>query len=247
MKRIFYLFMTVTLLATCDSGGDSNLMATPTGKGGSMARFALGTNHLYVVDNNAINVYEIADNGALTKVNTVDIGFGIETIFVRSNKLFIGARDAMYIYDISTPTSPQNISHYSHIVSCDPVVVNGNYAYVTLRVRNECHAAGNDALEIINIEDLSAPYLLKSYEVETPYGLGVDGNTLFLCEGDHGVNIYDVSNPLDISLIKKYSDIHAYDVIPNNGVFIMTGNDGIFQYNYSDPSNIQLLSHIAIQ
>jgi hypothetical protein len=245
MKNILYLVILSVLFVSCEEGGEGRMPTTQQGKGGSMARFAMGPNHLYVVDNNSIAVYQTKENGALERVNTIDVSFGIETIFARGNSLFLGATNAMYIYDISEPAAPQYLSTYSHIVSCDPVVVEGDLAYVTLRV-GSCHFAGSDVIEIINISNLNAPYVLKSYEVETPYGLGVDGNALFLCEGDHGVNIYNVADPTDMKLIKKYPDVHAYDVIPNNGVFIMTGNDGIFQYDYSDLSDIQLLSHIAV-
>jgi hypothetical protein len=246
MKNILYFLLIPAILFSCADGGDAGRQPTnPTGKGGSMARFAMGGDYLYVVDNNSIAVYHRQANGALERVNTVDMSFGIETIFARENNLFLGAKDAMYIYDISDPAAPAYLSTYSHIVSCDPVVVEGDLAYVTLRV-GSCHSAGRDALEIINISDLTSPYVLQSYEVATPYGLGIDDKILFLCEGNHGVNIYNAENSMDIKLIKKYPDIHAYDVIPNDGIFIMTGNDGIFQYDYNDPSNIKLLSHIAV-
>jgi hypothetical protein len=221
-------------------------MSTPTGQGGSMARFALGPNHLYVVDTYNVKVYEINDSGSLVEKTIVQAGFGIETIFIRGEDLFLGANDAMYRYSITDPEIPKFVSRYDHIISCDPVVVNGNYAYVTLRIDVSCRAAGQDALEIIDISNPSSPQLVKSYAVTTPYGLGIDGNTLFLCEGNNGLKIFDVTNPTSISLIKHYPSINSYDVIPRWGTLIMTGADGIFQYDYTDLSDVRLLSHIAV-
>ena len=37
-------------------------------------------------------------------------------------------------------------------------------------------------LHVVDISDLSNPSLIKSYEFEHPLGLGVDENTLFLCD-----------------------------------------------------------------
>jgi hypothetical protein len=235
------------MMFSCEGGESDARISNPQGKGGSMARFALGTNHLYVVDDYAIKVYEISSNGALVFKKRVDAGFGIETIFVRGSDLFLGANDAMYTYDISAPDSPTFVSRYSHIFGCDPVVVNGNFAYVTLRVGNVCRSAGTDALEIIDISDPASPTLMQSYNVNTPYGLGIDGTTLFLCEGDNGMRVFNVSNPTEIAEIKHYTGIHAYDVIPNGGVLVMTGDDGIFQYDYTNLSDIKLVSHIGVQ
>ena len=81
-----------------------------------------------------------------------------------------------------------------------------------------------------------------------PYGLGIDNNLLFVCDGSAGLKIYDASNPYNIDQhqLKVYTDIHAYDVIPLGDILIMTGNTGLFQYDYADPENISLISVIPI-
>ena len=215
------------------------------GKAGSMARFALAKDHLYVADKTSIKVYQLSSDGSLTKTGTVEAGFGIETIFATDKNLFLGAEDGMYLYSIEDPANPQFISGYNHILACDPVVVQGQYAYVTLRV-SSCRTFGFDALEIIDIKDLANPTRVSSYATESPYGLGVDKNLLFLCQGDGGLKVFDITNPKSIAEIKHYPSIHAYDVIPNDGVLLLTGNTGIFQYDYADAQNIRQLSHIPV-
>src|SRR5690606_21363599 len=89
--------------------------------------------------------------------NTVSIGFDVETIFPYGEKLFIGSASAMYIYDISDPKNPARQGTVSHIRACDPVVADGNYAYVTLRNNNSgCGGSQN----ILNIYDISAGKIL---------------------------------------------------------------------------------------
>jgi hypothetical protein len=114
------------------------------------------------------------------------IAWDIETIFPHKQNLFIGSSSGMYILDISDPASPSKISTYQHIRSCDPVVVDDQYAYVTLRSGTICQGFTNQ-LEVIDISDLTAPTLLQTYPMTNPHGLGVDGKTLFICDGSDGL------------------------------------------------------------
>lgn len=243
-STIFWLITASVFLWSCEAG-ELNL-APSTRKSGSTARFAINHDHLYVVDDKSLRVFEISSSGALSQQDNIFVSFGVETIFALGNNLFLGANDAVYIYDIEDRDHPKFVSRYAHIIACDPVVVQGNFAYVTLRIRDNCRTSGEDALEIIDISNPSMPTLVSSYTMQSPYGLGIDGEALFVCEGDKGLKIYQAANPTSIQLLGQYSGFHAYDVIPNDGVLILTGNDGIFQYAYQDPLNITLLSHIAV-
>ena len=153
----------------------------------------------------------------------------------------------MLVYDISSPASPTYVSTFWHMTSCDPVVVQDTIAYVTLRGGNMCGNNLNE-LDVVSIADLMEPTLLKAYPLSGPYGLGIDENILFVCDGDAGLKIYDVSDPLSIdeNMLAHFPDINAYDVIPVNGVLILIGENGIYQYDYQDIENIQLLSTIII-
>jgi hypothetical protein len=243
MKKILILMVFIAMVS-CDedsSGGPGQL----TGKGGSMARFTVNNTHLYTVDNESLNVYQLLENGGVVKINDKYLGFGIETIFATEKELFIGSTTAVYIYDITNGANPQLLSQYSHILSCDPVVVQDTIAYVTLRNGSACRPNGNSSLDILNVKDLTEPQLIGSYFMESPYGLGVDGNTLFVCEGQNGLKLFNVTNPKNLAIKSVYTSIDAYDVIPNNGVLIVTGKDGIYQYDYSS-GNLQLLSHLNV-
>lgn len=237
------IFLAVLGVSCEDSDGTTNSL---TGKGGSLARFAVTSTHLYSVDDESLNVYQMMENGSLEKINAAFLGAGVETIFARDHWLYIGTIDEMIIYDIINPASPLFVSSYSHFVACDPVVVQDTLAFVTLRTTS-CRAANFNTLEIINIQNPQNPVLLSSYSLESPYGLGVDGDLLFVCEGDRGLKVLNVSDPFNAVLIKKYTDMDAYDVIPNDGVLVLTGKDGVVQYDYSDHMAITKLSTIAVQ
>lgn len=237
--------------AILSANGDAGINATTTapGQGGSMARFTIASHYLYCIDNNAMNLVDISDARSPVIWNKLNIGFNIETIFPYGNKLFIGSRNGMYIYDNSNPSSPVLLSQYSHVTSCDPVVVEGGYAYVTLRSGTPCQGFTNE-LEVINISNPSQPTLVKQYPMYNPHGLGIDKGILFICDGDAGLKVYDASdiNAIDKHLLKHYGSVQAYDVIPvgSANVLIMIGNDGLYQYDYSNVENIQLLSEIPV-
>ena len=140
-----------------------------------------------------------------------------------------------------------HISTYQHVRSCDPVVVDDRYAYVTLRSGTECQGFTNQ-LEVIDVDNLESPQLVKVYPMTNPHGLGIDDNTLFICDGDDGLKAYDATdvNTIDQNMLAHYKDINAFDVIPFNDILMMIGSDGIFQYDYSNPEDIRLLSKIDI-
>lgn len=217
------------------------------GKAGSMARFALYSDYLYALNGSEMQLMDISKPAFPETGNKINVDWGIETIFPYGDKLFIGSQNGLFIYDNQNPEAPRKLSQINHVQSCDPVVVDDKYAYVTLRSGTECMGFTNQ-LEIIDIQNLSNPTLLKTYPMDNPHGLGKEGNTLFICDGASGLKIYDSKDILDITgnQLAHYKDIDSYDVIPLGGTLMMIGKDGLYQYDYSDTKNIKLLSTIPI-
>jgi hypothetical protein len=228
--------------AAAGGSGKSN-----TGTGGSLARFMVYDDFLYAVDNYSLRLFTISTPSNPSVVKEMYVGWNIETLFPYENKLFLGSTNGMYIYSLEDPANPVFISQFRHASSCDPVVVSGDYAYVTLRAGNLCGDL-NSQLDVIDIKDLQSPVLLQEYPMEEPYGLGIDDTLLFVCDGEAGLKIYSAADPMSIDQhkIAQYKDIQAFDVIPVGELLIMIGTDGLYQYDYSDPANIRELSVIPI-
>ncbi len=224
-----------------------NVSGEGIGVGGSMARFTLYDQYLYAVDISMLRLFNISAEASPVLEKEFSIGWNIETIFPYDEKLFIGSRTGMIIYGLEDPSNPEYISEFWHASSCDPVVVEGDYAYVTLRAGNLC---GNNEsqLDVIDISNISNPRLIKEYPMVEPYGLGIDNSVLFVCDGDAGLKIYNASDPMEISsnMLINYPDINAFDVIPLGDVLLLIGIDGLYQYDYADLENIYQLSHIPI-
>jgi len=220
--------------------------ASQSGVGGSMARFTISGDYLYAVDNRDLMTFDVSST-TTQKVNRQYVGWLIETIFPYNNHLFIGSVNSMYIYDLSNPASPNQLSVFRHATACDPVVVEGNYAYVTLRSGENCpNVQGNDQLEVIDVSDLKNPKNIGIYEMINPHGLGIDNGRLFISEGDYGLKLMDASDPFNIKEVRHIKEIKTFDVIPLNGVLMVTGESGIIQYDYTQAPELKHLSTIPV-
>ena len=245
MKSIVYSLILIALFSACSKSDSA--VSPGAGIGGSTARFTIAGNTLYLVSSTTLRTYDIAQSNDPKPGEKTKLGIGVETIFPYRNHLFIGTQTGMFIYEIGANGQPKYVSQYAHVQSCDPVVVQGDYAYVTLRSGTECrNPVANNVLDVLDIRDLRTPKVLRSYPMSSPYGLGIDGNLLFVTEGDKGLRMMDATKPTDLREIQHLTDVRAYDVIPNEKLLIVTGKDGIYQYSYADPTQLKLLSKLDV-
>lgn len=227
-------------------GSEVRFNQSTVGIGGSMAGFTISDNYLYALHNNALKMFNISATPGMTAGQELYMNAIVETLFPHENKLYMGTQTGMLIYDITNPESPTYISNFQHIKSCDPVVIEGNYAYVTLRTGTVCN--GENSLLVVDVSSPSFPFLVKSYSMFNPHGLGIDNHILFVCDGAAGLKIYDATAPDEIleHQIAHFSDIKTYDVIPTDGLLMLIGADGLYQYDYSDLDSLRLISSIPI-
>jgi hypothetical protein len=248
MTRFLQLFTLVALFTSCGFGDDAaSISEGGTSQGGSLARFTIIGDYLYVVNDFDLVPVNIANLENPITQPTVEIGFGIETIFPYNNHLFIGSASAVYIYDLVNPAAPRQRSVYAHSTGCDPVVVSGDYAYVTLR---EGFACGNpvavNVLEVVNVSNYDDPYTVQTIWMNNPRGLGIGcDNKLFVCEGPWGLAEFDITNPESPIETARYTDHAANDVIIRGDLMIVTGEDGIYQYSCAGDS-LSLLSVLPL-
>ncbi len=217
------------------------------GTGGSMARFTLMDGHLFAVDQSTLRVFDVLSPAEPKFIKPIELGWGIETIFPFNQKLFIGSNRGMHIYDASKPQDPKRMAVYEHILACDPVVVNEDFAFVTLRSGNFC-VNGVNELQVIDIRDPYQPKLTKAYPMLNPHGLGLAENYLYVAEGKHGLKSFNASDVLSIdkNQLEFIQSMKSVDLIPGPNSLIVIGPDGVCQYDYSNPAKLKKLSCIQV-
>ena len=215
----------------------------PTGKAGSLARFAVVNDMLYTVDEQSMRLFDLSTPTKPTTGSKIGLLFGVETIFPKDHYLFLGTQRGMYIYDVATPQAPRQVSFFSHVLSCDPVVVDDRYAYLTLRSGASFCRNGVNELQVIDLTSLSSPRLARTYPMTGPQGLGVDQNKLFVCDSD-GLKTFNISQVPNLTQTQHYK-VNVTDVIPNNGTLLAIGPKGLYQYSYAG-SELQQLSFLPI-
>ena len=228
------------ILPGVDSGG-------VIGTGGSLARFTIVQNNLYAVDNTTLTTIDIANPTQMILEDQQDVGFGIETIFPFDNTLFIGANTGAYIYGVDGEGIPSELSFFEHAMACDPVVSDGAYAYVTIRSGRACDFLGDaNILEIYDIASLENPIQITQVAMNNPRGLSVDGNLLFVCDGNQGLVVFDVTDRTNPVVLTREMGFEANDVIAQNDVALVVSPDGIRQFDYTDPTSLTELSNLSL-
>jgi len=234
------------IMSSFQSGpASSGSVAPVTGIAGSMSRFSIVNNYLYAVNVSSINVLNISASNDPQLQNTVGVGWNIETIYPFKNKLFLGSSNGMFIFDISNPAAPAREGSVAHFRACDPVVADDTYAFVTLRAGTTCQGTNNQ-LDVINVQNVMSPQLVKTYGLTNPHGLSKDGDLLFVCDGGDGLKVYNTSNVLNLQLLDRVKNIETYDVIAWNNKLLVVAKGGLYQYNYSNPSSLSLISKLAV-
>ena len=232
---------------SADAASNGAQQTSPAGIGGSMARFGLIGNHLLAVDNSSYYNFDLTNATNPSLELKIGMSWGIETMFLSGNNMFLGTQNGMLVYNVADVNAPVYVSNFWHATGCDPVVVQNNRAYVTIRGGNACGSLIN-RMDVLDITNLKTPVLMRSYNMTGPYGLGIDGDVLFVCDGTDGLKVFNAADPYLISehLIATFKDINAYDVIPLGTSLLMIGSDGFYQYNYSNLNDIKQISSIKV-
>ncbi len=237
-----FLFNSPQSFASFSTGSGNG---TKSGKAGSMARFALSHEYLYAVTQKRLLALNLSNPLKPNLTSNQSMGWGIETIYPFQDKLFIGSNSGMYIFQLSDPANPKQTAIFTHATVCDPVIADEDYAYVTLRSGMACQGFTNQ-LDVINIENIYSPKLVRSYPLTNPHGLDKKGNWLFVCDGRDGLKVLDASDVGKVTVKKTIALKDTYDVICWGEVAIVSAAGGIYQFDIKDVNKIALLSQIKV-
>ncbi|MDQ0107214.1 hypothetical protein J2T02_002331 [Chitinophaga terrae (ex Kim and Jung 2007)] len=216
------------------------------GKAGSMATFGLLNNHLYSIAGFTATTFNVTQSARPQREKKLDLRAFAETIFPYKHYLYMGGPTGMAIYDAINTDTLLFKGIYQHIKGCDPVIVENDLAYVTLRSGAICNTNTENVLDVLDVADPTNPKLMKSYGMSGPYGLGLaTDKKLVVCEGVNGMRLLDAKDPLNISTIQLVTSVAPTDVIhEGNDIVLLVGNDGLYQFDIKDMRHPNLLSKI---
>ncbi|MEX1002496.1 MAG: hypothetical protein WDZ35_10320 [Crocinitomicaceae bacterium] len=242
-------FMNKVNVADCDGCGKEEVetksaVTARVNLAGSRSQFAIVDNYLYTIDMASIKSFNISSPSSPSFGGEKTTWAELETMISEGDHLFLGTTTGMLIYDTEGNRDfPVKVSEIEHVESCDPVIVVGDYAYLTLRSGNDCGGEVNE-FQVIDVSDRKSPTHKKSFDMYDPHGLGADGDLLFICDGSDGLKIFDISDPEMAGYHQLYffPEIQSSDIILHNGLAIMIAEEGIYQYDYSDPSAIYMIN-----
>lgn len=219
------------------------------GVSGSLTRFTLKDNYMYALDVNYMKVFDITNGSQPVLMSATKVNYGLETITIYGDNIYIGAFDRVYILNIKDPSHPTELQEVVHHISCDPVVVQGNYAYSTQNSSEiGCgHATTKSILAIYNAGNPQQTTLVKSIEMTSPYGLAVEGNYLYVCDSEDGVVIFDISNPANPVFYNVLPVVNPRDIILKNPFMIVSTQTSFEMYNYANAANIYHVSTLQLK
>ena len=229
--------------ASPSSGGSSGNKAGITG---STARFAVHNNYLYALNGQPfLDVFDISNprDPQISIISPLDDYY--ETLFSMNDNLFMGASLGVFIYDAANPMNITKTGSFAHVRSCDPVIAEGAFAFVTAWSGNVC-GGGLNELDVLDITKISDPVLKNSYKLTNPRGLAKDGDLLFICDGQTGLGSYRITNGSTVQLLQSAEKMETSDVIASSGVAIVSARDGIYEYSYTADGSLQKLSKITV-
>ena len=251
MKHLFFTLLASFLISACakDTGETAE-----RGQSGSITRFAVYQNFMYVLNQNEVQTYDVTQKDKPVLVHRLKTEYGLETITVYDNSIFLGSTTSLYILNVSNPAAPVIQSKTDRLLEisrgCDPVVVKDHYAFSTIKIiQNICgNASAQSALVVYDISDLSNPDIINTYPLNIPNGLGYKDNYLFICdEGSDAIEVFDISNPEAVvpkpELNVPLTD--PYDLIIDGDRMIVSCKTNFQIFDIADVVQVRKLGQIS--
>lgn len=229
-----------------ESTSSADLTTTQTSTAGSMTRFLPIDNYLYTINFNELVLFSIEADYRPNRFARLDTGTQAETLFQLNDLLFIGSTTGMLMYAIENPGNPEYLNSIQHFRSCDPVVADEEYAYVTLRGGTNCFTDLNE-LQIIDIRNPEEELVVVARQVLfNPHGLAIHQDHLIICDGTAGVKVLDVSNREEPSIVYTENIPFAYDIIIDYPNAIVVGESIVYQYDLSNLPEITKTGELTL-
>lgn len=257
MKHLLSILALILLVSCAEDSLAGSDSSGSDATNGSYSQVIVVGDFLYGLNDDMLTTVDISDKDNSFILHQQELAFDIESILHHDGLLFIGSSSRMYIYEIGRdgiPSSRSETEYELDNIACwnDPIVVSGDYAYVTLSTTvvpdgGPCQRTTEfNELRIYDVSDIENPEFLESIWMENPKGLGIDDDHLFICDGYNGLVVFNLTDPVNPVRLHHFPGFTSYDLITRNGLLIVIAQDQLLQFDYTDIENMRLLSSIEL-
>lgn len=154
---------------------------------GFTGQTAVAANWVYAACyNGGVGVVEVTDPVNPIKFPSVALDNWVRWVEVQGEYLYLAADNTLTVMDRSSPATPDSVASVAVSGTAYCVTVAGTWAYV----------GGPAGLDIVDIAVPRAPQLFGSLALGggAAYHIAVQGDSLFVANGNNGLNIVDISD-----------------------------------------------------
>lgn len=251
MKHLLAFFTLTLFLFSCTDVIEVN-ENEDTNISGKYNTMRVVGDYIYAVTDTELVTIDKSDNENPQEIDRHFLGGQLENLYVADQALFIGSETDMHIFELKSNGLAELKSSTQHVdfsdtpvQACDPAIAEKDIAYVTISTEvvdgsTPCGTTRQvNELKIYDVAKLSSPILLETLELDSPQGLAIDGDLLFVTNLNTGTDIYKVDHQGNISL-ENHIEGPAHDVIAVNNKVMIVSKSEINQYDYS---NVQSIIH----
>jgi hypothetical protein len=170
-------------------------------------------------DPEELQIYQTDTLGNTTLLSAFEFTNSIYKAEIHDDKLYLGSRRALDIYNISDPFNPQNITNFEdgHLV----------FDFV-LRDSILLVSDNDDCVRAIDVSNTNKPIVVWEYEtIDRPYRIDHFEDYLYVANIDGSVQVFDISTPSTPKYLGLINDSEA-------GRFVVVSPDFVLVHNTSN-------------
>jgi hypothetical protein len=189
--------------------------------------------------NSGVGVVEITDPANPVKLPSVVLDNWVRWVEVQGNYLYLAADNTLTVMDRTVPASPDSVAGVTVSGTAYCVTIADTWAYV----------GGPAGLDIVDIASPTAPQLFRSLSLGggAAYHIAVQGDSLFVANGNNGLNIVDISNIAQPQVVaNRFAPDYFYHVLLQNDLVWASNGGGGLLVMEADPTGLDPNRNVAL-
>ena len=208
--------------------------------GGYTGQTVLAGNWAYTASYPAgVGVIEISDPANPVTQPAANLTAWVRAVAVQGAYLYAGADASLTVMSLASPAAPDSIASVPVSGSAYCVTTSGAFAYV----------GGPAGVDILDIAQPASPQFLSNVPLGggAAYDISVQGDSLFVANGNNGLHIVDIGNPqAPVVVGSRYSVNYFYHtVLQDDLVWTSHGEAGLLVLE-ADPAGLDATRNVAV-